>query len=70
MDFGNLILPCGTDELPFGSLSDELLGGHLVAIEDSAYIDIEYLVYILLGQIQDRLYLCDAGIGHHDRQGS
>jgi hypothetical protein len=45
------------------ALLDHLFGGGLVAVVDAVDVDGEHTFEVLLGQIQQRLHLRDAGVG-------
>ena len=63
-----LLSPCSANQFSLAPLRDELFGRHLVAIEDTADVDVENARDVLLGQVEDGLDLCDACVGHHDGQ--
>ena len=57
------------DEFATGALRDHLLGRGLVAVEDAVEVDVEHAVDILGGELEERLYLRDAGVGDHGVEG-
>ena len=63
-------LPGCSDELPFRSLLNKLFRCYLVAIENTANIDIEDAIDVFFGELKDRLDLSDACVGDHDGQRS
>ena len=62
--------PCSANQFSLAPLRDELLGCHLVTVEDAADVDVENARDVLLGEVKDGLDLCDACVGHHDGQRS
>ena len=56
----------GADQFAAGALRDHLFGGGLVAVEDSVEVDVEHVVDVLRGELEEGLHLRDAGIGDHD----
>lgn len=50
------------------ALGDHLLGRERVAVEDALEVDVEDLVDIGLGDVEQGLDLRDARVGHHERQ--
>ena len=63
-------VPCGSYELSFCALLDELLGGDLIAVEDPVEIDTHQAFHVCFRQLEHGFYLGNASIGHHDVEGS
>jgi len=64
----------GTDELVDsgrrGALSDHLFGGEGVAVVHAEDVDGEHARHVFFGEVEERLYLGDAGVGDHGGEGT
>jgi len=54
------------DDLSAGALPLHLLGGGLHAVHDAEQVDLEHPLQVRGRQLQERLDLRDARVGHHD----